>query len=64
MLGVIGLSVGAARGFVSVTIAASAVFPLVAVVLAFVILRERLVSNQLVGIGLVITGLLMLGFGS
>ena len=64
IIGVIGLSVGAARGYVSVTIAASAVFPLVAVVLAFAILRERLVPNQLVGIGLVIAGLLMLGFGS
>ncbi|MGZ4130005.1 MAG: EamA family transporter [Actinomycetota bacterium] len=64
VIGVIGLSVGADRGFVSVTIAASAVFPLVAVVLAFAILRERLVPNQFVGIGLVIAGLLMLGLGT
>jgi drug/metabolite transporter (DMT)-like permease len=64
LIGVIGLTVGAARGYISVTIAASAVFPLVAVALAFVILRERLVPNQFVGIGLVMAGLLMLGFGS
>jgi uncharacterized membrane protein len=64
IVGVIGLSVGAERGFVSVTIAASAVFPLVAVVLAFLILHERLVPNQLVGIGSVVGGLLLLGLGT
>lgn len=63
VIGVIGLSVGAERGFVSVTLAASAVFPLVAVVLSLLILRERLVPNQFVGIGLVVVGLLMLGLG-
>ena len=60
---VIGLSVGSERGFVSVTLAASAVFPLVAVVLSLMVLHERLVANQFVVIGLVVTGLLMLGFG-
>jgi uncharacterized membrane protein len=64
IVGVIGLSVGSERGFISVTLAASAVFPLVAVILSFVILRERLVANQFVGIALVVGGLLMLGFGS
>ena len=64
IVGVIGLSVGADRGFVSVTIAASAVFPLVAVVLAFLILHERLAPNQLVGIGSVVGGLLLLGLGT
>lgn len=63
IVGVIGLSVGSDRGFVSVTIAASAVFPLVAVVLAFLILHERLAPNQLAGIGSVVAGLLLLGFG-
>ena len=63
LVGVIGLSVGADRGFVSVTLAASAVFPLVAVVLSLVILRERLVFNQHAGIALVVAGLLMLGLG-
>jgi uncharacterized membrane protein len=64
IVGVIGLSVGSERGFVSITLAASAVFPLVAVVLSLLILHERLVGNQFVGIALVIGGLLMLGFGS
>lgn len=63
LVGVVGLSVGSERGFVSVTLAASAVFPLVAVVLSLAILHERLVPNQFVGIGLVVTGLLMLGLG-
>jgi uncharacterized membrane protein len=63
IVGVIGLSVGADRGFVSITLAASAVFPLVAVGLSLAILHERLVPNQLVGIGLVVSGLLMLGVG-
>jgi uncharacterized membrane protein len=61
IVGVIGLSVGSERGYVSVTLAASAVFPLVAVVLSLLILHERLVPNQYAGIGLVAVGLLMLG---
>jgi uncharacterized membrane protein len=64
IVGVIGLSVGSERGFVSITLAASAVFPLVAVVLSFVILHERLVMNQYAGVALVVVGLLLLGFGS
>ena len=64
LVGVIGLSVGSERGYVSVTLAASAVFPLIAVVLSLLILHERLVANQFVGIALVVVGLLMLGFGS
>ena len=61
IVGVIGLSVGSERGFVSITLAASAVFPLVAVVLSLLILHERLVPNQYAGIALVVVGLLMLG---
>jgi uncharacterized membrane protein len=61
IVGVIGLSVGSERGYVSVTLAASAVFPLVAVVLSMLILHERLVPNQYVGIALVVVGLLLLG---
>jgi uncharacterized membrane protein len=64
IVGVIGLSVGAERGFISVTLAASAVFPLVAVVLSLLILHERLVANQYAGVALVVVGLLMLGFGA
>ena len=64
IVGVIGLSVGSERGFVSLTLAASAIFPLVAVILSLLILHERLVPNQYAGIALVIGGLLMLGFGA
>jgi uncharacterized membrane protein len=64
IVGVIGLSVGADRGFVSVTIAASAVFPLIAVVLSIVLLHERPVPNQYAGMALVILGLLLLGLGT
>ena len=64
IVGVIGLSVGSERGFVSITLAASAIFPLVAVILSLLILHERLVPNQYAGIALVIGGLLMLGFGA
>ena len=63
IVGVIGLSVGSERGFVSITLAASAIFPLVAVILSLLILHERLVTNQFLGIALVIGGLLMLGLG-
>ena len=64
IVGVVGLSVGAERGFISVVIAASAVFPVVTVALSLAFLKERLVVNQYVGIALVVAGLLMLGLGS
>ena len=64
IVGVVGLSVGAERGFISVVIAASAVFPVVTVALSIAFLKERLVVNQYVGIALVVAGLLMLGLGS
>lgn len=63
VVGVVGLSVGAERGFISVVLAASAVFPVVAVVLSLVFLKERLVVNQHLGVVLVVAGLLMLGVG-
>ena len=50
IVGVIGLSVGSERGYVSITLAASAVFPLVAVVLSLLILHERLVPKNSTGI--------------
>ena len=49
IVGVIGLSVGSERGYVSVTLAASAVFPLVAVVLSLLFLHERLVAEPVRG---------------
>ena len=61
IVGVTAYSAGAEHGQLSIVLAASAVFPLIAVVLSFVFLRERLVTNQYAGIGLVVVGLLLLG---
>lgn len=61
ILGVTTFSAGAAHGQLSIVLAASAVFPLIAVVLSYAFLHERLVTNQYVGIGLVVGGLLLLG---
>ena len=61
ILGVTTYSAGVAHGQISIVLAASAVFPLIAVVLSFVFLRERLVTNQYAGIALVVAGLLLLG---
>jgi uncharacterized membrane protein len=61
IVGVTAFSAGAEHGQLSIVLAASAVFPLIAVVLSFVFLRERLVTNQYAGIGLVVVGLLLLG---
>jgi drug/metabolite transporter (DMT)-like permease len=63
LLGVVTYSIGAARGFVSIVLAASAVFPLIAVVLSIAVFEERVVPNQVVGIALVVGGLLLLGLG-
>jgi uncharacterized membrane protein len=64
LLGVIAYSSGAEMGFVSIVLTASAVFPLIAVVLSIVLLHERPVPNQYAGIALVIGGLLLLGVGA
>jgi uncharacterized membrane protein len=63
LLGVVSYSIGASRGLLSVVLIASAVFPLVAVVLSVWLLHERPVANQYVGIALVVVGLLVLGLG-
>ena len=59
LLGVV-FAAGAEQGFVSIVLAASAVFPLIAVALS-VVFHERIVANQYVGIALVVSGLLLLG---
>lgn len=64
ILGVASYSLGAEREDVSILLAASAVFPLIAVVASFVWLHERLVANQYLGVVLVVTGLALLGLGS
>ena len=63
ILGVVSFSLGATRGLISIVVAASAVFPLIAVTLSIVVFKERVVTNQVVGIGLTIGGLLLLGLG-
>lgn len=63
LLGVVSFSAGAERGFVSIVLAASAVFPLIAVVLSIAVFGERVVANQVVGIVMVVGGLLLLGLG-
>ena len=63
ILGVTTYSYGTESGFLSIVLAASAVFPLVAVVLSVWFLHERPVTNQYAGIALVVIGLLLLGFG-
>ena len=63
ILGVVMYSVGAEHGFVSIVLAASAVFPLIAVALSVAVFRERIVPNQAGGIVLAVAGLLLLGLG-
>ena len=63
ILGVVTYSVGAEQGYLTIVLAASAIFPMIAVVLSIVYLHERLVPNQYVGIGFVVGGLMLLGFG-
>jgi drug/metabolite transporter (DMT)-like permease len=63
ILGVVMFSVGSERGLNSIVLAASAVFPLIAVTLSVIVFKERLVANQLAGVVLVVGGLLLLGLG-
>ena len=63
LMGVASYSAGATHGYLSVVLAASAVFPMIAVGLSVAFLGERLVFNQYVGVGVVVAGLLMLGLG-
>jgi uncharacterized membrane protein len=64
ILGVVTYSAGAEAGFLSILLAASAVFPMVAVFLSIAFLHERLAANQWLGLGLVVAGLLVLGYGA
>jgi drug/metabolite transporter (DMT)-like permease len=63
LIGVALFAAGAAAGFISIVLVASAVFPLVAVVLSILYLHERPVPNQFVGAGVIVLGLLLLGLG-
>jgi uncharacterized membrane protein len=64
ILGVTTYSAGAEAGFVSIVVAASAIYPGIAVALSMGFLHERLVTNQWIGVGLVLMGLLVLGLGA
>lgn len=63
LLGVGMYALGAERGFVSIVVVASSVFPLIAVALSVLVLGERPVANQYVGVALVAGGLVLLGLG-
>ena len=63
LMGVASYSAGATRGYLSVVLAASAIFPMIAVGLSVAFLHERLVFNQYVGVVVVVVGLLLLGLG-
>lgn len=64
ILGVTTYSAGAEAGFLSIVLAASAVFPMVAVFLSIAFLHERLAANQWLGLLLVVIGLVLLGYGA
>jgi drug/metabolite transporter (DMT)-like permease len=63
ILGVVTFSAGSERGLNSIVLAASAVFPLIAITLSVIVFKERMVTNQVVGVVLVVGGLLLLGLG-
>jgi len=61
LLGVVTYSIGSERGYLSIVLAASAVFPALAVAGSVAFLGERPVANQYVGVAVVGLGLLLLG---
>ena len=60
LMGVAAYAAGAGRGYLSVVLAASAIFPVIAVALSILYLHERLVFNQYLGVAAVVGGLLLL----
>jgi uncharacterized membrane protein len=61
LLGVVTYAIGSERGYLSIVLAASAVFPMIAVAGSVAFLGERPVANQYVGVGVVAVGLILLG---
>lgn len=61
LMGVLAFAVGAEKGFVIPVLIASAIFPLIAVLLSVAFLHERPVANQYVGIVLTVAGLVTVG---
>jgi uncharacterized membrane protein len=64
VLGVASYSAGTEVDPLAIVLAASSVFPLIAVLLSHLTLHERLAPNQYAGIGFVVLGLMLLGLGS
>ena len=61
LLGVVTYSIGSERGYLSIVLAASAVFPMIAVAGSVALLGERPVTNQYAGVVVVACGLVLLG---
>jgi uncharacterized membrane protein len=61
LLGVVTYSIGSEVGYLSIVLAASAIFPALAVAGSVAFLGERPVVNQYVGVAVVAVGLLLLG---
>ncbi len=61
LVGVVAYSAGSEAGFLSIVLAASAVFPAIAVALSVAFIRERPVANQYVGVAVVAVGMVLLG---
>jgi drug/metabolite transporter (DMT)-like permease len=61
LVGTISYARGAEVGLVSIVTAASATYPLIPVLGGVVLLHERLVPTQYLGIAMVIGGLVLLG---
>jgi uncharacterized membrane protein len=61
LLGVVTYSIGSERGYLSIVLAASAVFPMIAVAGSVAFLGERPVRNQYLGVAMVALGLCLLG---
>jgi drug/metabolite transporter (DMT)-like permease len=64
ILGVTVYAAGAVHHDISIVLASSAVFPLIAVGASVAYLRERLVRNQWAGVLCVVAGLVLLGIGT
>ena len=64
ILGVTVYAAGAVHHDVSIVLASSAVFPLIAVAASVAYLRERLAPNQWAGVACVVAGLVLLGVGT
>jgi drug/metabolite transporter (DMT)-like permease len=61
LLGVVAYSIGSEVGYLSIVLAASAIFPALAVAGSVAFLGERPVPNQYVGVAVVAVGLVLLG---